>query len=665
MTTTELPGIDLGTLLRDLSDEEFAARYDTDRFTASVVSNRLRYSVQHVVTGLLHRAFSPIIALCYDFAACICAPPEQGYAMSAVTNGLTVFLGAMTDAVRVTVEEYGVDRLVPGDMLICNDVYRVGNHYNDVLFVQPVFHDGRIVAFMALRAHQLDVGGMVPGGYSAVKHNVYEDGLSISPRLLYHAGEPVRETYSMIFDNVRMAETMLPDYLTIRGCCELGEKLIVETIEHYGLDAYLGSLRYANDSSAEGMREAILALPDGDYSGQGRLDADGVDDTEDYFVTLLLRKRGTDVEVDFSGSSRQARTCINAGALDVKTAVGVSLKMIYSPDSEFTAGTFRDLDVVVPPGSLTCALPPDGAVFCYYEVQSLIMTIMLRILGPVLGDNGFGGDFGSTYVHNANGVNPDGGQWFCSAMAGAEHGPRGASHLGDGDGHSCAYIFNLMAPAAENLEAEFPIRIMRKEYITDTAGPGRHRGGAAVVKDVLYKQSGQHQTTVLRFREPSGVGVNHGGDGAQGGVWIFDEDGGPLDGASTFKGTGVEDYRETTAVAGVFDPETRACDPDGKYFYFGRNPIWTTRPGATWRYLTNGGGGWGDPFTRDPEAVKRDVRDEYVSIEGAARDFGVVVQGDPQRAPEKLVVDEEATRALRAQRIDRAAAGSIRVPDRL
>ncbi|GEM31255.1 methylhydantoinase [Nocardia neocaledoniensis NBRC 108232] len=636
------------TLLRDLSDDEFASRYDCDRFTAGVVANRLRYSVQHVTTGLLHRAFSPIIALCYDFAACICAPPEQDYAMSAVTNGLSVFLGTMSDAVRVTVEEYGPERLVPGDLLVCNDVYRVGNHYNDVLFVRPVFYDEKIVGFLALRAHQLDAGGIFPGGFSAMKHNIYEDGIVISPRLLYHAGEPVRETFSLIFDNVRLGELMLPDFKTIHGCCTLGERLIRETIDRYGIQAYLGSMRYACDASAERMRGAFASLPDGDYSGSGRLDADGVDDAEEYVVRLNLRKRGSAVEVDFSGSSRQARTCINAGALDVKTAVGVGLKMVLSPDSEFTSGTFRDFDILVPPGSITSALPPDGAVFCYYEVQSLIVTILLRVLGPVLGADALGGDFGAAYVHNANGVGPDGTPWFCSAMAGGEHGPRGGSKEGDGDGCSCAYIFNLMSPSTESLEADFPLRIMRREFVADTAGPGVARGGAAIVKDIQYTQAGQHQTVPLRFREASGVGVYGGRDGALGGVWIFGQDGAPVTGPESLIGFGPAVYAGSVAVAGTLDPASQVPDPDGEFFYYGRTPIWSTATGATWRYLTNGGGGWGDPFARDPELVKRDVRDEYITVEGAARDFGVVVVGDAYADPEGLRVDLAATESLRA-----------------
>jgi len=188
--------IDRPTLIRDLTNEQFEELYSTDRFTATVLANNLRYAVQHVATGLLYRAFSPIIALAMDFAGAICGPPEQGYQMVAVTNGLTVFLGTIQDGVRIAVEEYGVDRLEPGDLLICNDPTRMGNHPNDMCFIRPVFHEGRIVSFMVMRAHLSDIGGVTPGGFTATKRNSYENGLVLSPRLMFHREEPVRETMS-------------------------------------------------------------------------------------------------------------------------------------------------------------------------------------------------------------------------------------------------------------------------------------------------------------------------------------------------------------------------------------------------------------------------------------------------------------------------------------
>ncbi len=119
-------------------------------------------------------------------------------------------------------------------------------------------------------------------------------------------------------------------------------------------------------------------------------------------------------------------------------------------------------------------------------------------------------------------------------------------------------------------------------------------------------------------------------------------------GRTALVGTDPDDYAEAVVVGGVADPETKVLDPrNGTYHYFAREPVWRTLPGSTFRYQTNGGGGWGDPLRRDPRKVLADVRDEYVSIEAAARDYGVVVVGDPHWKPEGLSIDEAATARLR------------------
>ncbi|MEN0139012.1 MAG: hydantoinase B/oxoprolinase family protein [Rhodococcus sp. (in: high G+C Gram-positive bacteria)] len=637
MMTQEKP-----TLIRDLSDEEFAAKYKTDPFTASVLGNRLRASAEHVGTDLLHRAFSPIIALAMDYVCAICGPPEQNYRMVTATNGLTVFLGTIQDGVRTAVEEYGVDRLVPGDLLICNDAVRMGNHPNDMCYIRPIFHDGRIVSFMVLRAHMLDIGGITPGGFSARKHNVYENGLVVSPRLLFHAEEPVRETFSLLLDNVRFGEIQLPDQKTIHSCCRLGEQMIQDCISRYGIDAYLGTLDYNCDSTAERMRTALEELPDGDYYGEGSLDADAVDADETYLIKIKLTKRGGNLEADLSGSSRQARTSINAGALDTKTALGVGLKILLDPHGHFTSGSFRNIDIVLPPGTIASALPPDGAVFFYFEVGHAIMSALIDALSDALGDRAVAGDTGSNNVHNAYGVMPDGSAWACSAVAGAETGPVGADRNGDGEGHSCPYLTNIISPATEAIEAAFPVMIMQKEYATDTAGVGRHRGGAAIRKDILWTAEAEHEPAPFRFRNPSGLGVFGGRDGRQGGVWLFNRNGAEAD----FIPDTDAVYPDATPIAGLVDSDTNLLDPSGNFAYYGRES-WTTAPGATWRYLSNAGGGWGNPIDRAPDDVRRDVRDGYISVASAAERYGVVIDGDPDYDPEGLTVDVEGTAELR------------------
>lgn len=634
--------------VRDISDAEFSERYHADRFTASVVLNKLNYVVEHMSAGFMREAFSPIIRDWYDFACTISGPPEQNYPMAVVSNSLMVFLGTMGDAARNTIAEYGPENLKPGDVLICNDPYRGGRHVNDVSFIRPVFHEGRLVSFVNITAHQLDMGGTVPGGFAATKANVYENGLVIPPMLMWSEDKRVRSTFSLIFDNTRWGGMLLPDFLSIYQHLKLGERLVLENIERYGVEAYLGTLEYACDTSAERMRDAIASIPDGDFQGSALIDADGLDDTLDYTVRVTLKKRGSEIEVDLAGTSAQARTCINCGVLDAKTSVGVALTMLLDPQAPFTSGTWRNIDIVSPPGTIVNSLPPDGAIMMFWEASGAVVSAIFDALNPVLGEKGVAGDYGSTNTHNASGVRADGSPWTSATQCGGEHGPWGATAAGDGDSYTVLFTLNNLDPATETIEHDSPIVVLRKEHAIDTGGAGIHRGGAANLKDTLWLTDAAQYLSPFRTKEPSGVGANGGEAGPNGAMWIFPPD--AVDGDALLR-TDAEVYRGSVPVAGVLAEDAKTLDPEnGVYHYFASQPVWRTEAGSVLRCLTNGGGGWGDPLKRDPSAVLRDVRDEYVSVAAAAEQYGVVVTGDVHRDPEGLRVDTEATERLRAGR---------------
>ncbi|WP_433503160.1 hydantoinase B/oxoprolinase family protein [Pseudonocardia halophobica] len=634
--------------LRDLGDAEFHARYAADRFTASVLGNRMRYIVEHMSTGILRNAFSLILRDWYDFNATISGPAEQNYPMPAVGKSLAAFFGTMSEAVRNTVEEFGPGELREGDVLVSNDPYRVGNHVNDVCFIRPVFHDGRVVSYVSIRAHQLDMGGIVPAGFSATKRNVYETGLVIAPTLLYREGRPVRSTFNLILDNARFGPIILPDIKTINQSLALGERLIRESVDRYGVEAFLGAIRYAVDRSAESMASALASLPDGRYSSRESIDADGVDDSVAYEVAVDVTKVGDRLEIDFSGTSPQARTCINAAALDAKCAVVMALKFLVDPTEPYTSGAFRSIDLVIPPGTVVSAVPPDGAVFMYWESTQAIIRGIFRALEQALGERAVGGDYGSLSIHNANGVLPGGIPWVGTAQCGGEHGPWGATRHGDADSYQSFYQVNALDPATEAIESDIPAVLLRKEYVTDSAGAGTHRGGAAVRKDTLYLTDAEHWSNPLSTRTATGIGVHGGRAGSQGAVWLFPPEAADVAGRGVLLSVDDAVYADAVPVAGVLDPESKTTDPAGRYFYFCSTPVWHTEPQSVFRYETNGGGGWGDPFARDPQAVCDDVRDEYVSIAGALADYGVVVVGDPERDPEGVRVDVEATARARA-----------------
>jgi N-methylhydantoinase B len=635
--------------LRDLTEAEFEERYRCDRFTATVLASRFRYTVQHMATGLLNNAFSLVLRDWYDFATTLSGPPGKNYPMPAVGESLVLFTGTMSDAIRNSVGEYGAERLKPGDVLFCNDPFRTGTHVNDTCFIRPIFHDDEVVGFANLQAHLLDMGGPVPGGFNATQRNIYEGGVVIGPQLLYEDDKPVKQAFNLLFDNIRFGSIILPDIQTIFENLALGERLVLETIERYGVDAYHGACDYCLDVAAESMRDALERIPDGVYEASDWIDCDGVDDEEDYTVHVRITKRGGRAEVDLSGSSRQARTCVNGTWLDTKTAVGAAFKFLLDPRTPFTSGAYRDIDIVLPEGTFVSARPPDGAVFLYWESTLTVLNAIFRALEGALGEHAVGGDFGSISGHNANGVLDDGTPWVSIGTTGGEHGPWGATRDGDADSYTVFYLANNIDPATEAIESEVPVVLLRKEYVPDTGGPGANRGGAAVLKDSLWLDKSEHYSQPLHFKRASGMGVNDGADGQAGGVWVFEPEVFDIPSQRELPPSSFDSLRRGTAVAGVLDPETLEPDPKGEYFFFARVPIWRTNPYTMFRYITNGGGGWGDPLEREPERVLHDVRDEYVTIEGAARDYGVVVKGDPISDPEGLELDTEATAQLRKQ----------------
>ncbi|MET4639264.1 hydantoinase B/oxoprolinase family protein [Mycetocola sp. 2940] len=642
MSTTEIAA-PRRRLIRDLDDGAFRDLYDCDRYTATVLGNRFDYLVEHMSARLLTGAFSPVLRDFYDLACTLAGPPALGYPVPAASNGIVLMAGTTIDAVPNMVGEFGIQRLHPGDVLIANDPYRTGNHNNDLVFTRPVFVGGEIAAFVTLNAHQLDMGGTVPGGFSATKQNVFENGLVLSPRLLVSQGENVRETWNVIFDNVRMAEVLYPDMKTVCSSLELGESLVLESIDRYGLAAFHGAMRYATDAAAERMAQGMAELPDGDWEAEHGVDCDGIDDTETYPVHVAIRKRGDRIEVDFSGTHRQARTSINATVWEVKTAIGVALKYNFDPRGRFNSGLFRNIDIVIPEGSVVSALPPDGAVFLYFEQSQVILATVLMALEKAMGERAIAGDRAGTNLHTAFGAWSDGRPWVSAMQCGGEIGPFGANRHGDADTQCMSYLANGVAPSVEAVEKDSPVVMLRHEPVPDSAGPGFHRGGNAMLRDTLWLTDAAHSIIELRHKSVTGFGVYGGGSGINGGVWIFPPGD---DGAPVIPTTDRSSFASGTAWAGVIDPESNAPSSDGVYRYpFANSNVSAEQ--SVLRYITNGAGGWGNALDRDPDRVRIDVRDEYVTIEGAARLYGVVVTGDPHDDPEGVAVDIGATRTLR------------------
>jgi N-methylhydantoinase B len=207
-------------------------------------------------------------------------------------------------------------------------------------------------------------------------------------------------------------------------------------------------------------------------------------------------------------------------------------------------------------------------------------------------------------------------------------------------------MLNMIMPSVEEIEPRVPALILDREYVADTAGAGMHRGGAGLVKQSVFLAAGNHHLVPLHFRTPSGSGVCGGSDGNAGGAWWIAGESG--DGCTEVPALpAASDFHAAIPVAGRVDSVSGRPDAQGEFAFFGREAVWQMERGAVLRWRTNGGGGWGDPFARDPQAVLRDVRDEYVSLAGARTDYGVSISGDPVNDPEGLTLDYAETERLR------------------
>jgi N-methylhydantoinase B len=637
-------------LLRNLDESAFFERYACDRFTASVLGNRFHYVLKNMSTKLRSNAFSPIIRNMDDFCITISGPPELGWPMPAASLTNPIHWGPVADSVRIVLEEVGLDALQPNDLIVCNDSYRTGKHLNDTSFIRPMFWDNELIGAVHITAHQLDLGSRIDGGFDSTSQSLWEDGLVLSPQLLYQAGQPQRSAFSLIGANSRYPEMILADLQVLRSVLDLGDQLLQESIARYGIDAFHGAIRYACDAAAEEMSAAIQKLPDGEYFGSEVIDRDGLSESPEYLVNLRINKRGQRMEFDFNGTSVSSRTALNCSWLDVKTGILLALKLLLDRHSSPNSGALRNVDVVLPPGSLVNPHPPTATMFYFSMVQAVI-RVTERALSDAVGQDAIGDDTGKNSIHRAWGVTESGEPWGGPTLTAGGGGGGGygwgATQAGDADSSSLLPWMNFPVTSVEVNERNGLNISMRNEAAPDTGGPGYNRGGAGRLTDSYSKNGGNHHFYMSQVKHPP-QGVNGGKASPPTAVWVFDPEVTNLPRGDWLPEDLRGDlYRNTRPMAGLVDPDTKEISTGGAYV--NQDEIFTASVGSIFRTISSGGGGWGDPFTRQPERVLRDVRDGYVSVEGAARDYGVAVAGDPKTDPEGLRVDLTATQALRAK----------------
>ncbi|WP_256301883.1 hydantoinase B/oxoprolinase family protein [Haloarchaeobius salinus] len=591
-----------------MSQQSTTSDSDVDPFTREVVTNALQSAAEEMFLNLGRTAKSSVIYETLDYA---CGVTDADANVVAQANGVPGFLGTLKFCVADAVEKFGRDGFDPGDVVLLND-YHGGTHLNDVAMVAPIFVDDELVGFTASKAHWTDVGGKDPGSWTTDATSVFQEGVQYPMVKLYEGGERNDAVYDIVVANTRMPEVTLGDMEAQQSSMGVGAERVVEVYERYGVETVQHAIEDSFDAGERLVRDEIRKLPNGTYTAEDKLDGDSVSG-DPVHVEVEVTIEDETVALDYTGTDPEADGPINAPYAASVSDVRSFFQAITLPDADTNEGFFRPLDVTIPEGTVLNATKP-APIGTDWEGSAMAADLPWKALAPHLPDRLSAGHFLSVCATIVGGhddrrgeeflvVEPQPGGW------GASPGKDGADVLvcsGDGD--------TLEMPV-EVMETRFPLLFDQAALDTpQTAGHGEFRGGTGFVQDYrVYNESGGFITAGFGRSEFPPWGVDGGQDGDGNHIEIVRTDG------------EVERHSNLT--------NHQLADGDVA------------------RLVTSSGGGWGDPRERDPERVREDFRDDYITRETAREVYAVVLDEDGG-------IDEAETAALRDGSADEPTAGT-------
>ncbi len=574
-----------------------------DPITLSVIQSGLQQVCDEMDLSFSRAAFSPVIAEANDRSDGIYSAVD-GSLIAQGSSGLPVFVGVMQYSTRVLIEMIAERRAAapqPGDIYIVNDPYLGGTHLMDVRFAMPVYRDGRIFCWLSNTGHWPDTGGAVPGGFSASATSVEQEGLRLPPVRLFKQGVMDEEIYSIICSNIRVADQRIGDVKAQAAALLVGEKRLTRLLDRYGDDTVQEAIAELRARANRQMRANIKSIPNGTYRSVAHVDSDGVVN-EALEIRLSITAMDGELTFDFSGSSKPCRGPMNSVLATTLSSVYLAMRHIF-PDVPISAGAFEPLKIIRPEGTFLDAQYPRPVSGCAAEVSQRIAEAVFSALVEALPDRVTASPAGSSGNFALGGFDPERGQNF--VMYQISGGGYGGNADHDGLANGCSTIGISKAPPVEIMEQQYPVLYHRYALRERSGGAGTHRGGFGLDYEIELRRGEATASFVMdhgRFGPPGALG---GGDGAPNKV-------------------------ELTRGGATMVPEHLSKAQD--------IPL---KPCDRVRVQTPGGGGYGDPRKRQPEAVAEDVRLSRYTVEDAEILFGVVLKSDG-------TVDAEATEALRA-----------------
>lgn len=579
-----------------------------DPVTLTVIQAGLEQICDEMDLTFSRAAFSPIIAEADDRSDGIYAA-RDGALIAQGIHGLPVFVGTMQASTATIIKMIAEGRCLPpedGDIYAVNDPYLGGTHLMDVRFAMPFYRKGKIACWLSNVGHWPDIGGAVPGGFSASATAVEQEGLRFPPIKLFKRDELDTELLAVIFSNIRVPEQRIGDIKAQYAALKVGAERLHTLFDRYGDDVVHAAIAEVRSRAAKQMHAAIATIPEGVWRGEAFIDSDGIVDEPLRIALAVERTADRRLVFDFAGSSPPCAGPMNCVLATTHSAVYLAMRHIF-PEIPLSAGAFEPIEIADPFGTFLDARYPRPVSGCAAEVSQRIAEAVFSALVKAVPDKVTAAPAGTSGNFALGGDDPSVGRDY--VMYQISGGGYGGYAGGDGLTNGCSTIGISKSPPIEISEQVFPVLFHRYALREGSGGAGRARGGFGV----------DYEVELLRGNAQASFVMDHGRFGPQGAL-------GGSDGAP---GT-----IHVNRGGHVFQPPhiTKAQDI----------PL---TAGDRVAVQTPGGGGYGPAFERPSEAVAADVALGYYTVEQARDLFGVVLD----RTSGKVRVDETDALRRRAQ----------------
>lgn len=565
-----------------------------DSITIEVIRHGLLAAAEEMARNLCRTAYNTVVYEIHDYGIGI---HDAAGDVVADAPGIAVFTRGNDHGIKAAKEFVGADAMLPGDVFLLNYPYWSSAHTLDPLVFAPIHVGGELIGFASCRVHVLDLKQKDPG-YVLDSTDMYQEGLFFPATKLYREGEANEDIFNVIRFNSRLPERTIGDLQAQVSACVTGVRRTQAIAAKYGVPALTGAMEAINDHGERLARIALAKLPKGTWNAHDFVDSDGVD--LDRMVKLDVTVTVTDEEmvIDWTGTDRDVRGPINLPVGQTAAFCSLVFKALTTPDTPVVAGNFRPLRIVTEPGSVVHAVPPMPTFTLWTGL--LGGEVVLKALAQGMPDRVPACSGGDVCSMMGLGINPrNGEQWLEATNEAVGFGGHAGGDGADG-------IMHLTEPGCrsnpvEVLETKSPMFIESYGYRPDTGGAGRHRGGVGVGRAYRFTAPATGICLVYKTKtKPWAIDGGHEGDNNH----------------------------------IILNPGTeREVVQGGSYNRLEAGEVLVNN--------TGGGGGYGDPLERDPARVAADVRNGFVSVTAAEREYGVVVD------PSTFEVDEVATARLR------------------